>query len=70
MPGLQDARQYHGPNGPNNYISDNPRMVFTRNVNDCIIQIDLFTVLNVNLRKTITRDVNDNITNISRWVRI
>jgi len=69
MPNLGNTRQYHGPNGPFNYISDNPLIALTRDVNDRVIQIDLTTVLGTALRKTITRDVNGNVTNVSRWFK-
>jgi len=69
MPNLRDARQYHGPNGPDNYISDNPLIALTRDVNDRIITITLTTILGVVLTKTITRDPAGLVTNVSRWTR-
>ena len=70
MPNMGLQRKYHGPNGAWNYISDNPRLTLTRDVNDRVIVIDLYTIEGVNLRKTITRDVNGFVTNVSVWVRI
>ena len=70
MPNLGNARTYSGPNGADNFISDNPRLVLTRDVNDRVMVIDLYTVLGVHLRKTLTRNALGSVDNAGRWVRI
>ncbi len=67
MPNLGTTRQYHGPNGPDNFISDNPLIALGRDVNDRVITVTLTTVLGVILTKTIARDVNGYVLNVSRW---
>lgn len=67
MPNLGDTRQYHGPNGPYNFISDNPLIALTRDGNNRVTVITLTTVSGTVLTKTITRDANGFITNVSRW---
>ena len=70
MPNLGDIRHYHGPNGPFNYISDNPRVTVTRDVNDRIVLLDLYPAMGGHIRKTITRDGAGLITAVSVWVRV
>ena len=69
MPTIRDQRRYHGPNGPDNYITDNPSITLTRDVNDRITLITLLTVNGVTLTKTITRAVGGLITAVGTWVR-
>ena len=68
MPNLGAARAYHGPNGPDNYISDNPLIALTRDVNDRVTLVTLTTALGLVMTKIITRDVNGFVTDVGRWV--
>ena len=70
MPTIGTQRKQHGPNGPDNYISDNPQLTLTRDINDRITSVNLTTVEGVLLVKTITRAVGGLVTAVSRWVRI
>ena len=63
------ARVFRGPNGPNNYISDNATIALTRDVNDRVILITLTTLQGVIMTKTITRDGAGNITAVGQWTR-
>lgn len=67
MPTIGGVRKYHGPYGPNNFISDNPLIALARDVNNRITSITLTTVEGVALIKTITRTPAGIITNVSRW---
>lgn len=69
MPNLGNARRYTGPNGANNFITDNPEIELIRDINNRIIAIELTTKYNVLLTKTITRDGVGRVTDVSRWVR-
>jgi len=70
MPNMGNTRTYHGPNGSNNYISDNPYIVLARDINNRVILITLTTVLGIAMTKTITRDVNGLVVNVGRWIRL
>lgn len=68
----KNLRKYGGANGPWNFLPDNGRVVLTRDLDNRIIEIDIYLEDDVvtHFHKVISRDGSGNITSVSEWTVI